>query len=190
MLDYLLSWDFWLFRQIHLEAQSAWADAFLPIWRSRSLWLPFYALLAIWLVWKYRLGGVYLILLIVLAVVCSDLTSSHLLKKTIMRLRPCAEPALADWHRQLMPTCAGYSFTSSHAANHFAMASMIWLIIKPYYKGIIPFLLLYFWAGSIALSQVYVGLHYPSDILGGAILGSSIAALIYRGLGQVLPQRR
>jgi len=75
----------------------------------------------------------------------------------------------------------GYSFPSSHATNHFGAAVFFFCTLRPYLKKWAY--LFFFWAASISYGQVYVGVHYPSDVIGGAILGSIIGylmSLIYR----------
>lgn len=72
---------------------------------------------------------------------------------------------------------SGFSFTSSHATNHFGVGLAFILLFGKRIKWFIPAFL--FWASSIALAQVYVGVHYPSDIFAGAVLGSLIATIIY-----------
>jgi len=102
----------------------------------------------------------------------ADFSSSQILKKQVQRLRPCNDPALAAQVQLRVPCGSGYSFTSSHAANHFAVALFLIGVFGDLNRWIRPSLLL--WAGSIALSQVYVGVHYPGDVLCGGLLGSLI----------------
>jgi membrane-associated phospholipid phosphatase len=105
---------------------------------------------------------------VALAILVSD-QSSNLIKHFIHRLRPCA----VGEARLLVDHCSNtFSFTSNHAANHFALAIFLSMVYKD--KGKWLSFALVFWALAISLSQVYVGLHYPADILGGAILGSLV----------------
>jgi len=78
-----------------------------------------------------------------------------------------------EWLRLLLPSCgSGYSFTSSHATNHFAFGVFVFLTMgKVLGKWKWAFI---FWAGSVAYAQVYVGVHYPLDVLSGAMMGSLI----------------
>ena len=70
----------------------------------------------------------------------------------------------------------GYSFTSSHATNHFALATFLVIILGPFFKWIrIP---IFLWAASIAFGQVYVGVHYPLDVLAGSIVGILLGILM------------
>ncbi|MCB0540938.1 MAG: phosphatase PAP2 family protein, partial [Bacteroidetes bacterium] len=119
-----------------------------------------------------------IIVLGVLCVVLADAVSSHLLKPYFNRIRPCDLEPFA-WHINLVLTkCSGaFSFPSSHAANHFALGSFLALV---FYKKLkwLSYLLL-FWASLICFAQIYVGVHFPSDVLGGAVLGGLIALVAF-----------
>ena len=109
----------------------------------------------------------------IVTLILTDQISSGLIKPLFARLRPCSDPSLVNQVRLLLPNCSGgYSFTSSHATNHFGFAAFVFLTLKPIIKkwGYLFFL----WAATISFSQVYVGVHYPFDILSGAILGMLI----------------
>jgi undecaprenyl-diphosphatase len=130
--------------------------------------------------YKYRWTGLWIIACAALAVLISD-QSSDLIKHFVHRLRPCA----VGEGRLLVKHCSDtFSFTSNHAANHFAIAVFLSLALRRIRW--LPYVLI-FWAAFIALSQVYVGLHYPTDIVGGALLGSLvgyIAFLIFKLIKQ------
>lgn len=99
----------------------------------------------------------------------SDIVSSQLIKTYFARPRPCRDPFMAGQIRFLARYCgANGSFTSSHAVNHFAFASFVASTMKDASRW---FNLLFLWAFSIAYAQVYVGVHYPSDVVVGAFLG-------------------
>jgi undecaprenyl-diphosphatase len=80
----------------------------------------------------------------------------------------------------------GYSFTSTHAANHFAMAMFVFLTLSPMY-GKKYLWWLFVWAGCVAFAQVYVGVHYPFDVTGGALVGMSIGAITGYFFNRKLP---
>lgn len=99
----------------------------------------------------------------------SDIVSSQFIKTYFARPRPCRDPFMAGQIRFLARYCgANGSFTSSHAVNHFAFASFVVSTMKDASRW---FNLLFLWAFSIAYAQVYVGVHYPSDVVVGAFLG-------------------
>lgn len=98
-----------------------------------------------------------------------------------MRLRPCHNPELANLVHTINGACGGqYGFVSSHAANTFALAVFVVLVLKKHFKWMFCFMLV--WATIVSYSRIYVGVHYPGDVLGGALLGSTIGFLIWKTL--------
>jgi undecaprenyl-diphosphatase len=162
-----------LFEYINSDLAHPWLDAVLPYYRDKLTWIPLYLLTLLLLVrqlgWRSALtltAG----LLVVIGV--ADQLAASLIKPWVGRLRPCATPALVEVVRELVPCGGAYSFPSNHATNHFAIAVYLcatW-VAKPW-----PRMAWLLWALSISLAQVYVGKHYPLDVLGGALLGSGLA---------------
>jgi undecaprenyl-diphosphatase len=102
--------------------------------------------------------------------------SSSFLKDTFNRVRPCRDPLLQQFVRVLVSYCPmSGSFTSNHAANHFALGTFCFLTLKTAFQRYAW--LFYVWAFAIAYAQVYVGVHYPLDVAGGAVLGTMIGLL-------------
>jgi membrane-associated phospholipid phosphatase len=129
----------------------------------------------------------YWLLSAALLIAFSDLISSHLIKPFFARPRPCRDPLFSDQVRLLASYCgANGSFTSSHAVNHFAIATFSVGTIGVGYKH---FKWLYLWAAVIAYSQVYVGVHYPTDVLFGSILGIVFGWMAVRLSTQTLSLR-
>lgn len=173
------SWE-WLDtldRKLFLLVNSAWnhpwLDAILPIWREANTWLPLYLFLMLFVVINFPSKAFSWILTAIITFAISDQVSSSLFKPFFARLRPCNEPELVGMVRLLLPNCgSGYSFTSSHATNHFAFSVFVFLTmgrVLGQWKWVFLF-----WAASVAYAQVYVGVHYPIDVLCGAILGTLI----------------
>ena len=115
--------------------------------------------------------GFSVLLFLGLTVAGSDLTSSFLIKESVERIRPCNDNGFKKNVFLRAPCGSGYSFTSSHAANHFAVATFLILVFGQRLKKW-RFLLL-FWAISIGFAQIYVGVHYPLDVLCGFAFGAS-----------------
>ena len=115
-----------------------------------------------------------MVLTLAAAVAISDQTASALLKPLTLRLRPCHEPALQNLIHPVLECGGQYGFASSHAANTFALATGVWLLVgkqHPWVKW------LYLWAFLVAYSRIYVGAHYPLDILAGTGIGVLAAQL-------------
>ena len=175
-MEQVIAADQFLFELINGQVHNAVLDWLMPIWREKSTWIPLYIALAAFVGYKYRWQGLYLVLALALAVGLADTVSSKIIKPSVHRLRPCNDPTLKDEVQLLVDCGNGYSFTSSHASNHFAVAAFLSLTLGLHYRRIRwP---LYLWAASIALGQVYVGVHFPLDIFIGAILGIIIGNIV------------
>jgi membrane-associated phospholipid phosphatase len=177
MIDYLIHLDKVIFFFINGQLSNPVFDAVLPWIRNKVIWIPLYILIAYFLIYKYKIKGLIAIMfLIVVAGVC-DFTSSSIVKPFFERLRPCNNPEINGKINLLVGCGGGFSFTSSHATNHFGLAIALILLFYHRWKWILPAGIV--WAGSISLAQVYVGVHYPVDIFFGAFLGTLIAILLF-----------
>lgn len=177
MLENLLHMDYALFDFINQTLSNAFFDMIMPYVRNKKTWIPFYILGAIILVKFKGKTGLIVILGTLLAVGLADGISSHVLKPFFERTRPCLLPEFSNHVNLIVERCSGaYSFPSSHAANHFAIASFLSLVL--YKEAKICPIVLVLWASLICFAQVYVGVHFPSDVLGGALLGGLIGLLV------------
>ena len=143
-------------------------------WLSDKLiWIPLYLLLIYFLIRYYKKQTVIILLFVAILMFLSDQTSVNLFKNIFQRLRPCHEPSLAGLVHIVRDKCGGqYSFVSSHATNHFAIAVFLIPFLGKKLKYFTPLIL--FWAAIICYSRVYLGVHYPGDVMGGAVLGSAL----------------
>ena len=171
-MEELLSFDYRLFHLINQVWVSPGLDAFMMFMRNQYVWGPLYIFLVGFVLFNYgKQGGLYLLLLICTLSV-SDLVSSRLIKKNVERLRPCNQVELEGQRRVLVRCGSGFSFTSSHATNHFTVATF--MVASSFnFLGKARFLFLV-WAACIAYAQVYVGVHFPTDVLAGSLVGAFI----------------
>lgn len=172
----LLDLDKALFTLINGSGANPYFDWLMPWLRNPSLWMPLYLFLILFLFINFKKEGVWLLVLAILTVALTDSISSHIFKPFFNRLRPCNEPSLQGTVHFLLSYRPGNgSFTSSHASNHFGLAFFLFFTIR---KFLGQWMYLFFlWAFSICYAQVYVGVHYPLDVMGGAALGAFIAFL-------------
>lgn len=188
-------WDQWLFLKINAQWTNNFLDNVFPWYRDSNTWIPLYVFLFLIAVMNFGWRIWHWVLFFILTITLTDQISSTFIKNWINRTRPCHDTALTDHLRLLLNYCPGNgSFTSSHATNHFGMACFIFFTMRAYFKK--WNYLFFVWAATISYGQVYVGIHYPGDILGGAILGSLIGmftAYIYNkyvGLPPLLSDKK
>jgi len=142
----------------------------MPYLRIAYYWTPVYLFLFVFIIMNFKGRGWWWLVIFLCTVSLCDMTSTNLFKEVFHRLRPCADLDFFQNVRLVVDSCGGkYGFTSNHAANHFGMATFIFLTLKPVIGKWVW--LAYLWAAIIGYAQVYVGVHYPFDILGGAAIG-------------------
>ncbi len=176
MFRSLIDFDKYLFGIVNQKASNPFFDSIMPFFRQPLFWLPLYLFIILFAIYNFPKKAAIWIGSLLLTITITDSVSSHIFKPLFERLRPCNNPELADSIRLLVDHCGqNGSFTSSHATNHFGIAVFIFMTLdKVWGKFNYLFIL---WAGVISFAQVYVGVHFPFDVIGGAILGSSIGYL-------------
>jgi membrane-associated phospholipid phosphatase len=178
LVEWIVSVDKALFTFIHVEGAVSFLDNFMLLLRHQYTWIPLYAFLLYFVIRRGKKDGLQFVALTLLCFAITDYSSASIFKPMLGRLRPCHDPDLMNDIRGLVGCGGPYSFPSSHASNHFGLATFWFLAIqkmtgKKWYW-------LWFWAVIICYAQVYVGKHYPLDIAGGALLGVIIGLLCFR----------
>ncbi len=173
-MEALLTLDEQLYIFINQHLSNGLFDALLVPLRHKLCSIPLYLFVASVIFIQYRRKAWLVFLGIGLLIGTSDFVSSQLIKKTVKRDRPCHQVELTPVIR--IPCTYGYSFTSSHATNHMGQA-MFYFLIFPFFRWRMLF---FVWAGMISFAQVYVGVHYPGDIIAGMMLGGLIGWLTYK----------
>lgn len=172
MLEQLIELDQELFLFLNGLGTSTW-DGFWLFYTDKVHWIPLYVVL-LYLMYKkinnIKLFGIMLIV-IVLMITFTDQVTNLFKKVLVMRLRPCYEDGVADAMRLVRSWCGGrYGYFSGHASNSMAVAVFTGLILRTKYKHLIFILLC--WAFVMAYSRIYVGVHYPLDIVSGMLFGA------------------
>ncbi len=163
-----------------------WLDPIMIFISGKLTWLPFYLVLLFLLIKNYKKQSVLVIISIILLIICSDQISSSVFKPLFERPRPCHNEAIKDLVYLPNGHCGGaYGFISSHACNAFALAVFITQMLKQYYSKIAW--VMFVWASLVAYSRIYMGVHYPGDVLVGAVVGAIIGwvfVILYRLISQ------
>ena len=166
----IITADRQLFGYINDHFHNNFFDLLMPFVRNSITWMPLYIFLLFFILLNFTKDKWQWIALTACTVILTNFISSNLIKDHIMRLRPCNDPAFADRIRFLLSyRPQSSSFTSSHAVNHFAMATFFFFTLKKYIGN--AAWLFIFWAALICYAQVYIGVHFPLDVTCGAILG-------------------
>lgn len=172
----LFAIDYLIFDFINQTCANTVFDFIFPIIRNATTWIPLYILIFIYLYHRYKQLAIVYILYLLIAFAFADIISVNILKPFFARLRPCHSTIIPI--RLVLDSCGGkWSFPSTHASNHMAIASSI--IFAGIFKSRIINFLWITWAVIIGIAQVYVGVHYPSDIIGGFIFGFVVAIINY-----------
>ena len=144
---------------------------------DKFIWLPLYILLAVFLFLKYGKPSVFMILFAALLIIISDQTSV-MIKYMFERERPCHDEILSLMVHTVNNKCGGkFGFVSSHAANTMAVFTYLLLIARNRYKKIT--LITAVWVALVGYSRIYLGVHYPADIVGGWFVGICAAFATY-----------
>ncbi|HEU4718748.1 MAG TPA: phosphatase PAP2 family protein [Bacteroidia bacterium] len=189
MLSWLDTIDHQFFLAVHLWRNSFF-DLQMPLVSNRWLWIPLYALL-VFLVWKrFRMKSIYIVIAVALLVLFSDQTA-NLLKNSTKRPRPSYDEALAGQVITPLGRGGNYGFVSGHAANSMAVALFLWLLSGaqkdfPASRRRKWWLLLFPWVILVCWSRVYVGVHFPFDVLGGCAVGALWALVFWFLLRRII----
>lgn len=172
ILNVIKQWDAKLYLVINSQLSNRFFDNVLPLSREANTWLPLYLFLLVFMLMNFGKKAWWWIIFIASTITITDQLSSSFIKYWVARPRPCHDAALMQYAHLLVGCSPSYSFTSSHATNHFGAAFFIFKTLKQYLKK--WSYLFFFWAALICYAQVYVGIHYPLDVICGAIIGSFI----------------
>lgn len=176
-LKYLLEADRWLLLKVNRDWHHPLLDGAALVLREAVTHAPLYLFLILFMGMNHGRAGLRWVVAAFALAGVSDLLSSHVIKDLFDRPRPCRDPNTAHDIRLIARYCGmNGSFISSHASNHFALATFTHLRLG----GGRPGWLMLAWASTISYAQVYVGVHYPSDVLAGALFGAWLGGLAHR----------
>ena len=177
MLEQLLQYDKELFLFLNNLGSDTWDGLWLVITNKWSF-IPLYALLLFLIHKKFGMKTMWMAIVVIALMITFTDQITNLFKHTFKRPRPCREEDLLEVMRYVASRCGRYGFFSGHSSNSMAAAVFAGLLLKPYYKNLIFILL--FWSAVVAYSRIYVGVHYPLDIVCGLTFGALSGFMFYK----------
>lgn len=179
MLEKLNTLDTQLFLWLNGH-HSPFMDKVMWFISGKEEWLPLYLIIVGFIIYKYRWKSIYVFVAVGLFVTLADQISTNVFKDGIKRLRPSHVEELKGLVHIINDYYGGsYGFVSSHAANSFAMATFTAYLFQTRWYSVSIIL----WALVVSYSRIYLGVHYPGDIIGGALLGFVIGYGVYKLYG-------
>ncbi|WP_017258695.1 phosphatase PAP2 family protein [Pedobacter arcticus] len=176
MLEEIIRLDHQLFQAINTGLGNAFFDWLMPIMRNKYTWIPLYIGIIFFAIKAYKVKGLYFVIFLAATVGIADFGSASIIKPIFKRDRPCNEVAFQPVVLSRVPCGSGKSFPSTHASDHFSIAIFLVVIFRKKWKYITAIAI--FWAAIICFAQVYVGVHFPIDVMVGALFGSAIGYLV------------
>lgn len=175
-MDSLINYDQQLFLTLN-GFNSPNADAVMSWITNKYSWIPLYLFLIFLIVKDRRKDSLWILATVIAAVGLADFVSSGIMKPLFVRPRPCHDPLIGHLVHMISGCGGQYGFSSSHASTSFALATSLYIMMHSRFKIVS---LLFIWALIYSYSRIYVGVHYPGDIIAGAIVGMLSGVLCTR----------
>lgn len=168
-MEQLLEYDKDLFLFLNSLGTETW-DGFWLFMSHKLYQIPLYAVLLYLIFRTFGVKGTIITLVIVAALIAASDQTSNLFKNILFqRPRPCRIEGIEEFTRMIAKRCVGFGYFSAHAANSMGLAFFVGLILKKQYKYLLLFMVI--WAVLVGYSRIYVGVHFPGDVITGMVIG-------------------
>ena len=174
MIEQLLELDTSIFLYLNNLGTPSW-DGFWNLITNKRTFIPLYLVLLYLMSKSMPKKGILILVLTLAGMILFTDQITNFFKFTFERLRPCAQEGVLEYIRQ--NDCWGYGFFSGHSSNSMATAIFTGLMLRPVYKNLIYFMII--WSLTVAYSRIYLGLHYPLDIICGLTFGAFAGTLFF-----------
>jgi len=176
-MERLLELDRELFLKLNSSFRNPFVDQLMMFLSTTYAWIPLYLVLLYLLIRNFKKETWWILLAIALTILLADQITSSFMKPFFERLRPSHEPLIAEQVFIVNKYRGGrFGFASSHAANTFGIATLMWMVLKVYRPWIG---LLFLWTLLVGYTRIYLGVHYPGDIVAGYVVGFLCAIIAY-----------
>ncbi|MFD2517985.1 phosphatase PAP2 family protein [Salinimicrobium flavum] len=176
-MEQLVEIDQELFLFLNNLGSTPW-DNFWNFVTDKLTSIPFYALLLYLIYRSFGIKKTMVTLVFVALLITFTDQLANIFKHGFERPRPCRQEGVMEYARYIAVRCGRYGYFSAHAASSAALTVFLGFILRPYWRGI--FLVLVFWAILVSYSRIYVGVHYPGDIITGWFFGILLGLLFYK----------
>lgn len=175
MLEWIIDFDKQLMLSIN-GCTGGFLDAAMPLVSNKYAGIPIYIAILVYFFYKFPVKyAIFATAAVIITFALCDSLSVALFKETFHRLRPCWDPEIMENVRMLEYKGGKFGFISSHAANLFGIATAASLFIRKWPATVLLFL----WAAIVGYSRIYVGKHFPGDVVCGALLGIIMGVAVY-----------
>ena len=169
MLEQLIQYDKELFLYLNNLGSDTWDGLWLVI-TDKLTSIPLYAALLFVIYKKFGLKALLLMVFVIAGMIAFTDQMTNLFKNSFQQPRPCRAEGVMDVARYIAPRCGKYGFFSGHASNSMSTAIFAGLLLRPYFKNLIYVMVI--WSLVVAYSRIYIGVHYPLDLICGLSFGA------------------
>jgi len=176
-MEQIIEWDKELYLFLNNLGSPSW-DPFWMLITYKWTWIPFYAFLLYLIFRKFGAKGTLITAVVIALLITASDQLANVFKHAFERPRPCRQEGVMEYARFIAERCGRFGYFSAHAASSTGLAVFVGLLLKRDYPKM-PYLML-IWAGVVSYSRIYVGVHYPLDVITGMFTGALLGYLFYR----------